>query len=402
MNIPARFAIAMTDELQMIQRNELIWHKPACMPSSATDRWTVDFEPVYFFAKSPKYKFNQQRELTAASSVERLLQPNYEQQIGSDRANGGAKTNGNMKAVGRINRTAENGNGSGELGNDVRFGDAVDGYRNARTVMRIPFEPSGEVARTVRWDRVALGDASGDTIHIPFPDCRAYGGLFDLVSSVLCDGRLTSTTIRNLHTCKNLSLEPRDGFVPIDQLHAWNFGKQTVGSILRRYFEIAKDHNSQIRKTALFASTALFDKPCAQRTRRIECTLKSRGLFVPDPDNVENSISADDSIDSLDIQNLYRIVDSEKLKVCNVPYGLFYHKITEETGHYASYPTKLVEPMILAGTDEGDTVLDPFCGTGTTLLTALRHRRNAIGIELQPKYVEIARKRLAEVQVNLF
>ncbi len=53
MNIPARFAIGMTDELQFIQRNELIWHKPACMPSSAKDRFTVDFEPIYFFTKEP-------------------------------------------------------------------------------------------------------------------------------------------------------------------------------------------------------------------------------------------------------------------------------------------------------------------------------------------------------------
>jgi site-specific DNA-methyltransferase (adenine-specific) len=62
MNIPARFAIAMTDELQFILRNELIWHKPSCMPSSAKDRFTVDFEKIFFFSKETKYKFNQQIE----------------------------------------------------------------------------------------------------------------------------------------------------------------------------------------------------------------------------------------------------------------------------------------------------------------------------------------------------
>ena len=64
MNIPARFAIAMTDELQMIQRNHIIWHKPACMPSSAKDRFTVDFESIFFFTKSEKYWFEQQLEPT--------------------------------------------------------------------------------------------------------------------------------------------------------------------------------------------------------------------------------------------------------------------------------------------------------------------------------------------------
>ena len=70
--------------------------------------------------------------------------------------------------------------------------------------------------------------------------------------------------------------------------------------------------------------------------------------------------------------------------------------------HYASYPTKLVEPFILAGTDEGDTVLDIFCGTSTTLLTALRNKRKAIGIELNKEYIEISNRRLSEVQVKLF
>lgn len=62
MNIPHRFFIGMTDELQMIQRNNINWWKRACMPSSAKDRWTVDFESIGFFTKNAKYKFNQDLE----------------------------------------------------------------------------------------------------------------------------------------------------------------------------------------------------------------------------------------------------------------------------------------------------------------------------------------------------
>lgn len=61
-NIPSRFAVAMTDQLQMILRNEIIWYKKNAMPSSAKDRFTVDFEKIYFFTKSPKYYFKQQLE----------------------------------------------------------------------------------------------------------------------------------------------------------------------------------------------------------------------------------------------------------------------------------------------------------------------------------------------------
>ena len=70
--------------------------------------------------------------------------------------------------------------------------------------------------------------------------------------------------------------------------------------------------------------------------------------------------------------------------------------------HFATFPPKLIEPCILAGSREGDTVLDPFNGSGTTGLVSLRHRRNYIGIELNPEYIKIAEKRLSDVQVKLF
>lgn len=55
--IPSRFAIEMTNR-GWILRNEIIWHKPNCMPSSVTDRFTVDFEKVFFFVKSKRYFFD--------------------------------------------------------------------------------------------------------------------------------------------------------------------------------------------------------------------------------------------------------------------------------------------------------------------------------------------------------
>jgi len=54
--IPQRFAIEMVNR-GWILRNTIIWHKPNCMPSSAKDRFTVDFEYVYFFTKSNKAQF---------------------------------------------------------------------------------------------------------------------------------------------------------------------------------------------------------------------------------------------------------------------------------------------------------------------------------------------------------
>ena len=59
--IPYRFVIEMCNR-GWILRNVIIWHKPNCMPSSAKDRFTVDFEPIFFFTKSKKYYFETQYE----------------------------------------------------------------------------------------------------------------------------------------------------------------------------------------------------------------------------------------------------------------------------------------------------------------------------------------------------
>lgn len=62
--------------------------------------------------------------------------------------------------------------------------------------------------------------------------------------------------------------------------------------------------------------------------------------------------------------------------------------------HFATFPLDLIEPCILAGSSAGDTVLDPFFGSGTVGLVASRNDRKWVGIELNSDYIEIARKRI--------
>lgn len=65
--------------------------------------------------------------------------------------------------------------------------------------------------------------------------------------------------------------------------------------------------------------------------------------------------------------------------------------------HFATYPEALIEPCIFAGSREGDTVLDPFNGSGTTGVVAVRAQRHYIGCELNPEYVRLARARIGNV-----
>ena len=66
--------------------------------------------------------------------------------------------------------------------------------------------------------------------------------------------------------------------------------------------------------------------------------------------------------------------------------------------HFAVMPKALAEPCVLAGSRPGDLVLDPFTGSGTVGLVALRNDRNFIGIELNPEYAELANKRITDDQ----
>jgi DNA modification methylase len=63
--------------------------------------------------------------------------------------------------------------------------------------------------------------------------------------------------------------------------------------------------------------------------------------------------------------------------------------------HFAVMPQRLVEPCVLAGARPGDLVLDPFAGSGTVGVVALRHGRSFLGLELNAEYAAMARRRIA-------
>lgn len=66
----------------------------------------------------------------------------------------------------------------------------------------------------------------------------------------------------------------------------------------------------------------------------------------------------------------------------------------EKTIHPCQFPVELIERLVLSMTNEGDWVLDPFIGVGTTAIAALMHNRKAIGAEIVPEYVEVAKERI--------
>ena len=69
--------------------------------------------------------------------------------------------------------------------------------------------------------------------------------------------------------------------------------------------------------------------------------------------------------------------------------------------HFATFPPKLIEPCILAGSRPGDMVLDPFLGSGTTGKVCEQLGRKWVGIELNPDYAEMAKRRTRQMGLSL-
>lgn len=88
------------------------------------------------------------------------------------------------------------------------------------------------------------------------------------------------------------------------------------------------------------------------------------------------------------------------------PTNVWYYPIVkgnsrERNFHPAQYPEKMIERIIKACSNEGDLVLDPFLGSGTTSVAAKKLNRNSIGFEINPTYIDNVRRRLSRSQKKL-
>jgi DNA modification methylase len=94
-------------------------------------------------------------------------------------------------------------------------------------------------------------------------------------------------------------------------------------------------------------------------------------------------------------------------KIEKKDFDVWFQQIWNITGastrnHPAPFPLELATRLVRMFSFHGDTVLDPFCGTGTTMIAALRYGRNSIGIDIDPEYCRMAARYLKKESGNLF
>jgi len=75
-------------------------------------------------------------------------------------------------------------------------------------------------------------------------------------------------------------------------------------------------------------------------------------------------------------------------------------EITRDNHHPAVYPIYIIQELIKLLSQEGGFVLDPFCGSGTTCIAAKNLNRDYFGIEINPKYVQLAKQRMKTIDFN--
>lgn len=97
----------------------------------------------------------------------------------------------------------------------------------------------------------------------------------------------------------------------------------------------------------------------------------------------------------------------EASRIAKDDFGRWFQQIWNITGastkkHPAPFPLELATRLVRMFSFAGDTVLDPFCGSGTTMVAALRAARNSIGIEIDPEYCRMAARYLKADTTDLF
>jgi DNA modification methylase len=173
--IPWMVAFALRNDGWYL-RSDIIWNKPNPMPESVTDRPTKSHEYLFLMSKNERYYYDSAAiaEPVTGSTVERMSQPNIENQEGSDRVPG--KTNGNMKAVlkksGNKERKMgmERGSPNDHLGGSIPWEGTTRNKRTVWSVTTVPFSGSHFATFPPKLIEpcIMAGSRPGDIVLDPF------------------------------------------------------------------------------------------------------------------------------------------------------------------------------------------------------------------------------------------
>ena len=331
--IPFRFALEMINR-GWILRNTIIWHKPNCMPSSVKDRFTVDFEYLFFFSKNKKYYFEQQ----------------FEKSAGDWTKKGGAILNdtGWHKGAYKSKPT-------------IKDMDKLDGLkRNKRTVWTISTKPyKGAHFAVFPEDLIETPIKAGCPLEI----CNECGEPRMKIKKII-EG--TSAANRNdSHT--------KYGDLKTETIHRQGMNHKRGNNLIeKRNLKPQKVFVDELRDN--FTVEKINKKTTIKKTT-IEHWFRydKSGFSYPTKEEWNE-------VKSIFNTNLFPELTNIILE-------------SDDIIKNSKTVFELSDCGCGAGFHPG-TVLDPFMGSGTTAAVAKRLNRNYVGIELNPEYHGLIHERL--------
>ena len=333
--IPMRFAIEMVNR-GWILRNVIIWHKPNCMPSSVKDRFTVDFEYIFFFSKNKKYYFETQ----------------YEPAVDKESYTGRKRRRVNTMAKHDI----KNYQSAGRIQEDGWLKGEGKKYpnRNKRTVWDIKDEDF-PIEFKNRWSELKELYKENDGSYIDLLPIQDF--YFNLIQEILTRERIKETTWR---------ICPK----PFSEAHFAVYPEELCETPIKAgcpEFVCKKCGNPEVLE--------IENKTDASERRKIakqkldEDIKNNEVKLIAPQERPNNPVSPYEDL-------LREYCQREGIS-------------TGEKINKGYKPTCDCKSGFTSG-----IVLDPFFGSGTTGLVALKQGKKFIGIELNPEYIEIANKRL--------
>lgn len=325
-------------------RQDIIWSKPNPMPESVTDRCTKSHEYLFLLTKSARYYYDAEAIAEQQNFPGRRYNP--------DKSNHKCANIGLRLQGGLHDGREQHGNGS---------------TRNKRSVWTVPTAPF-------------RGDACDGTNRKLSKDCPIHGYL-----AVQSRARLNGEQPTVSHSARNHNSGDDLFQVPsgVDCASKEDQCETLFGECVATY------HNNEIRKTEDVSGPdgTSVDKPASN----IECKERSDHSYAMSG-RIHESRNAADNQGGESCLVSEQISPDKTGKCACVEYG---DLEDEKQDHFAVFPPDLIKPCILAGSKPGDTILDPFAGSGTTGMVALELGRKALLIELNPQYVKLIERRCA-------
>ena len=354
-NIPARFSIEM-QKRGWILRNVIIWEKPNCMPSSVKDRFTVNFEYIFFFVKNKEYWFETQREPHSEESINDLVNRGRNKRVD---VNYLMQTGTRKMGVGF---------GEGEHGSK-NLGTGMDADKKGRDRLEF-YHPDGRCKRAV-WKITTkpFKESHFATFPEELIETPIKAGCPEFVCNKCGKPR------EKLFKYNNLKEEGHGELVKYDEPYAV---QHREGEILVRDLPEEKEILEYLRKWKTISLTEI--------SKRMDLPLTSCSHWFSDLDSTHGFSypTKEQWIKLKEILQFDDIYDEDMTKE--------YYKSAEVMGNEYK-EVGLSDCGCNAGFSSG-IVLDMFFGAGTTGIVALKQNKKYIGIELNPNYIDIINVRL--------